>query len=375
MATYLFTACNPQGRKVTEAIEAPSADWVVLKLNKDGYTDIVLHTDNVAANYMQTVEGVSPEQYVKFRQKPSRLADGWWVAKQLYWQLAWLFALLLAGLAYRRWRELPWGALDVVLIALLVLPLAYGWIAQLFNSVYTYNRMVDAANWGRWQEVLDLAQRLEGKAPPEELAFRRARALCGLGRSHEAFQLLKPLGDGQAMPLWMYHARLGEIYSVLKQPEQVVQSAEQAVQLAPGDPTALLDLAETLLRYQPDIPRVESLLHEVRGHAVSDMLAPIVQLVEGQLKLEQGKPSEARQQLEQGLQRWQALGLDEQIAGPITDRGFTYLALACARLGDMTAAHAYYRLAEPRMRALDESDLLERCARELHLEEATGPAR
>lgn len=368
---YLFTACNREGRKVTESIEAPSADWVVLKLNKDGYTDIVLHSDNVSAAYTKPVEGVTPEQYVKFRQKPTPLGDAWWIAKQLYWQLAGLFVLVIAILAYRRWWGMPPAAMDGLLIAVLLMPLAFGLISRLSSWVYTYNRMVGASGWGRWQEVLDLARQLDGKVPPEELAFRRARALCGLGRSDEAFRLLKPLGDGEAMPLWLYHGRMGEIYSVLKQPDQIVEHAELAVQLAPGDPTVLLDLAGTLLRYQPDLPRVERLLDEVRGHAVSDMLAPILQMIQGELKLEQGKAQEARRELEQGLERWQALGLDEQIAGPITDRGLTYLALACARLGDMTAAREHYRQAEPRLRALDHTDLLERCARELRLEEAT----
>src|SRR4051794_6070247 len=122
MAMYLFTACNREGRKVTESIEAPSADWVVLKLNKDGYTDIVLHSDNVFANYTRPVEGVTPEQYVKFRRKPTRLGDAWWVAKQLYWQLAGLFVLVIAVLAYRRWRGNPPGPMDVALIGVLLMP-------------------------------------------------------------------------------------------------------------------------------------------------------------------------------------------------------------------------------------------------------------
>jgi tetratricopeptide (TPR) repeat protein len=330
----------------------------------------VLHSDNVFANYTRPVEGVTPEQYVKFRRKPTRLGDAWWVAKQLYWQLAGLFVLVIAVLAYRRWRGNPPGPMDVALIGVLLMPPAYGLISRLSSWVYTYNRMVGASGWGRWQEVLDLARQLDGKVPPEELAFRRARALCGLGRSDEAFRLLKPLGDGEAMPLWMYHARLGEIYSVLKQPDQIVEHAELAVQLAPGDPTALLDLAGTLLRYRPDLPRVASLLDEVRGHAVSDMLAPILQMTDGQLYLEQGKAHQARRELEQGLERWHALGMDEQLVGPITDRGLTYLALACARLGDKTAAREHFRKAEPRLRALDHTDLLERCAQELRLEEA-----
>jgi hypothetical protein len=367
MATYLFTARDRDGRQVTEAMEAPSADWVVLKLNKDGYTDIVLHTENVSANYTKMVEGVSPKQYVKFRRKPSRLIDTWRAILGFYWSFSGICLAATALFAYRRWAQLPFHPVDIACPIALVLPLVFAIVSQLQRWVYTYNRMVGALGWGRWQEVLDLAAKLDGKVPPEELAFRRARALCGLGRAPEAFALLKPFGDGQAMPLWMYHARLGEIYAVLKQPEKIVEHAELAVQLAPADPTALLDLAGVLLRYQPDLPRVERLLDEVRSHAISDVLSPIVEMTEGQLKLELGKANESRLKLENALQRWESIGLDEAIGGPISDRAHLYLALAYGRLGDLSKAREHYERAEPRLRALDSVDLLERCSRELRL--------
>jgi tetratricopeptide (TPR) repeat protein len=370
MPTYLFTARDREGREVTESIEAPSGDWVVLKLHKDGYSDIVLHTENVAANYTKMVEGLSAKDYLAFRRKPTRLGDAWWIAQRIYWQTALLHVGAIALLGYRRFAGTPLGVTDIVAAGILVLPIVWALVSQLTNWVYTYNRMVDASGWGRWEEVLALAAKLKGKAPPEELAFRNARALAGLGRVSEAFNILKPFGDGQAMPLWMYHARLGEVYVVLKQYDKCVENAELAVKLAPGDPTMLLDLAGTLLRFQPDLPRIEKVLDEVRFHAVSDMLSPILEMTEGALKFEQGYPHEAKVKLESGLKRWLDLGLDEALTGPITDRGYMYLALACARLGDMTGAQAYYQLAAPRLKALNYDDLLERCNRELRLQAA-----
>ena len=47
MLEYLYTAINPKGRKVTEYIEAESADTAVRFLGERGYSDIVLHTDDV----------------------------------------------------------------------------------------------------------------------------------------------------------------------------------------------------------------------------------------------------------------------------------------------------------------------------------------
>jgi len=370
MPTYLFTARDRNGREVTESMDAPSADWIVLKLHKDGYSDIVLHTENVGANYTKMVDGISAKEYLAFRRKPTRLGDALWVARRIYWQSLPLHGGLVAVLVYRRFATIPPGIIDAVAVGLLALPFLFALGSQLTNWVYAYNRMVDASGWGRWEEVLNLAAKLKGRVPPEELAFRTARALCGLGRVSEAFNLLKPFGDGHAMPLWMYHARLGEVYVVLKQYDKCVENAELAAQLAPADPTVLLDLAGTLLRFQPDLPRIERLLDEIRSHAVSDVLSPVLEMTEGALKVEQGYPHAGRVKLENGLKRWLAFGLDEAITGPFTDRCYVYLAIACARLGDLIGARDFYRLAEPRLKALGYDDLLERCHRELRLQAA-----
>ena len=47
--------------------------------------------------------------------------------------------------------------------------------------------------------------------------------------------------------------------------------------------------------------------------------------------------------------------------GSAVDRIHVYLALACAATGDHHAAEEHYRLAEPRLLALNATDLLDRC--------------
>jgi type II secretory pathway component PulF len=68
MAEYLASARTPDDRKVTERIEAESADQVVQILRDRGYADIVLHTDDVSALYSRQSEvdkHISPREYVQ----------------------------------------------------------------------------------------------------------------------------------------------------------------------------------------------------------------------------------------------------------------------------------------------------------------------
>ena len=66
-------------------------------------------------------------------------------------------------------------------------------------SIY-YGRLHKAVDWYRWQEVLDIIDRLKQigkfhfiKVPPLELARNRAKALTGLGHLPEALVEFQPV--------------------------------------------------------------------------------------------------------------------------------------------------------------------------------------
>jgi hypothetical protein len=67
---YILTARTPHGRLVTERVEAVSGDAAVEMFRDQGFTDIVLHTDDVAA-LLQFPKGaqkfVSPRDFVEGR--------------------------------------------------------------------------------------------------------------------------------------------------------------------------------------------------------------------------------------------------------------------------------------------------------------------
>ena len=49
------------------------------------------------------------------------------------------------------------------------------------------------------------------------------------------------------------------------------------------------------------------------------------------------------------------------MTGVLIDRIHAYLTLACAATGDLPAAEEHFRIAEPRLRAFETTDLIERC--------------
>jgi hypothetical protein len=144
-------------------------------------------------------------------------------------------------------------------------------------------------------------------------------------------------------------------------PDRVIECGEKAVEHAPDNVTVLIDLAMSLLRYRRDALRARALLDRAREHAISDVLRPFLIMAEGVLALEEKHPERARPLLEQAIAEAQRFRYASPLVGSAIDRMHTYLALACAVLGDHAAADEHYRIAEPRLRAFDATDMIERC--------------
>jgi tetratricopeptide (TPR) repeat protein len=223
----------------------------------------------------------------------------------------------------------------------------------------------DAGKW-RWSAY----PACEGKSRPRKRAFIQAQALAGLGRLDEAIKILKPFADGQNMPAWLYWGRIGDVYYAAQKYELIVPAAEKAAELAPDNPTVLLDLAMALVRYRQDAVRARKLLLQARTHALSDVLAIFADLIEGMIELESGNPSQARHLFDKTLSALAPFRNATPLIGAAIDRTYACLALAYAATGDRDQAERYYRRAEPRLRALKSHDLIDRCESALELKPA-----
>jgi tetratricopeptide (TPR) repeat protein len=199
--------------------------------------------------------------------------------------------------------------------------------------------------------------------PPDVYAFHQAEALAGLGRLDEAIELVRPLGNGQQMPLWLYWCRMGGLYFRAKEHDQGIACEENASQLAPDNPTVIISLALSLLQYRRDAKRARCLLQEARTHTLSDLLVPVVEMAEGIAALEEGQPAEAQRLLEGSLPKFQPFLRSNPLISTWLAMIHAYLALAATALADHASARRHFGLAEPRLHALRSDDLLSRCQR------------
>ncbi|MBW3599862.1 MAG: hypothetical protein KY475_21645, partial [Planctomycetes bacterium] len=146
-----------------------------------------------------------------------------------------------------------------------------------------------------------------------------------------------------------------------------VPAHEKAAEMAPDNPTILLDLAMSLVRWRRDAARAREFWEQAKTHALSDTLETFARMIEGMIAVESGEAENARNCLEQSIEELKPLRHATPLIGAGIDRAYAYLAIACAESGELAAAKKYYRRCKPRLRALGSNDLLNRCEAALGL--------
>jgi tetratricopeptide (TPR) repeat protein len=265
----------------------------------------------------------------------------------------------MAILLVRRGWGWPWNFGDWILLAMLFFPLVFALVIPIVGTRRRYNRLVEAASWGRWDEVLERLHALGSRVPPREAAARKAQALAGLGRIDEGLRVWAQFSDGSQVPYWMYLVRLSDLYSTARDRESAVAAIEKAAEVAPENPVVLLELAGVLLIFRNDKSRAGVLLNRVRSHKLSDAMVPMLAMVEGVLAIEEGRALDGISRLEESLAGLTII--HNPLVGPVVAKIHAYLALAHAARRDLEAARQHFCLAEPRLRALREDELLLRC--------------
>lgn len=364
---YILSGRNATGKNVTELVEASSADAAVEMLKQRGYTEIVTHTDDVGALFSQQkkiADLITPKEYIGLRERPHYWGRVALVTRKLYLQ-GWKFiAFLLLMLVVHWWMQLRWAVLFYSMAGVVLLfPLVIAILTQLGTRVLRDQRLLELVAWGRWNEALREIDGLHGLVPDQELLWTQAKALAGLGRLNDAIALVTPLANDAARPRWYYYSCLAEVYIVAEHRDEALECGDKALEFAPNNATLFVKKALMLLHCQTDIPRARQLLREARSHALSDVLSPAADAVEGMLLLEEGHPHQAREMLEAGLTGLGRFRAAMPLVGAMQDRFRAYLALSLAAIGERAEAERQFRQAEPRLRALKRAELLARCER------------
>ena len=367
MPRYLLSAKQADGRDVCECVEAADGNAAVKALRKRGCKDIVLHTDEAAALDLERLEQVSPRDFLSLRDASTEWQRTL-VHARVSWHQMWVVHLAFAGfLVWRRFGRAPWGLSDWLALVAVCLPVisALASLLPWFSPARRYDRLVEAIAWGRWDEALQRLPRLRCTVPPLEYAVRKAQALAGLGRLDEALDEMSGFSEDDTVPEWLYWGRLAEVYGAAGRFDGALECKEKAVKCAPQNPTSLLDLVPSLLRCGGKVRRAESLLARAKSQTLSDTLVPFADAAEGMLALERGEPEEGKRHLTQAIAGLSAFRLTSPLIGGVEASFRAWLAIACARLGDADNARREFELAEPRLRAVKEEDLIRRCEQAL----------
>lgn len=365
---YLLTGRRADGAKVTERVEAASGDAAVETLRKRGYSEIVLHTDEVMALHpgqSSFEKTITPQEYVEIRNNGTLWGSVWFLVRKMYKSM-WGTDLLLLGLfGLRRYLYVPWGPWDWFLVAALLFPIAFALATQVFSSARRYNRLINAVAWGQWEDVLRQIDGLRGRVPSYDLTSHKAKALAGLGRLDEALKVIQEVANDPQVPPWLFQSLLEDVYARAHKTDEAIQAAERAIELAPENATVLLNLALDYLEHRRNLPKARQLVEQVRSHALSDVVAPMFQIAEGLLALEDEHFQKAKLHLDAAATGLAPFRNASPLIGVFQDKTHAYQAIVAAAIGDVADAQRHFRAAEPRLRALRSDKLLGRCQQAL----------
>ncbi len=363
MPTFLLTVTDEVGKRDTMSVSAETAQEAVALLESQGCTDITLHTEDAGAVFtsVEVLEGgdITAADIVEFRS----MSDGaffWWVTAMLYKKAWWLMVIALALLAINWLLSDGFGLTFFLACGLFLFPLAIAFWSTFTGFARRYNRMLECFAWARWEQVLEQIPALRGSVPEFELDGREAGALAGLGRLDEALALTKKHADSEEIPRWMYYGRVAEVLDVAKQHEEAMRRHQLALDDAPENPTAQLDLAMSLLANEAEPDLARRLIEQAQQQHLSDVLQLVLPGIEGLLALNEGRFTEAVplfHQLDAGLR---PLLPGSPLIGVFLDAGQGYLAITYAHLNEHEKAERHMQLALPRLRALKSNRILDR---------------
>jgi Tetratricopeptide repeat len=364
MPEYLATVRGSDGRKSVENVEARSADEAVRFIRERGCELITLHTDDLTALFTQQrkrEKHISARDYILMRSLPRGIGLFWVLTLKGYRSMLWPMIFVAIALVTLRSAGQPWGFWDWLCLSILAFPVIVGLVAGLkarfrFSK---YLRMQDALWSGRWAETLDRSERLGSMArhlPPSSLALIRAQAMAGMGRLDEGLKLLKPFAGETSLPLWRYESMRAEVYQFANRRDLAIVQLEKALESAPDNIMLMLLLARDVLIQSQDTRRAREFLDRARIHAISDLLLPMVDLREGHILLEEGRPREALPFLEAALKVFRARQFMPMGYLPV-EQTLLILARTHAALGDQEEARKLYGKARPRLVALRNPDV------------------
>ena len=370
MSKYVWTGRNQWGQNVVREIEAPSATESQAQLLAEGLTNLALKEEEVMAAVQagfpkdSKIFGepitISAADRLTAADKPVvTMWDGIRTGIKQSLSISLLIVAVIAVNAARGdWFYTGVGATALIAWLLFIICLS-------LPSIY-YRKLISAADWNRWNEVLSLVAALKVigrlsfiKIPAAELARHRAKALAALGWPDEALAEYKQYEGRPDCPKWLHKLFVASIYVTLKRYDKAIE-LNQAVIAENNLPIAWAELAYRYARYKRDPVKAREAMNEALKSPTADAVKPNRHRCEGVIAYLNCDYARAQQEFETAIQM-----VEKEKWRPYRDghlaiaRG--YLCCVLAKQGNFADAKTCFTQAKSYLIATDETELLEEC--------------
>ncbi|WP_417385991.1 tetratricopeptide repeat protein [Gimesia sp.] len=368
MPVFLISGNNENGKRETRRVEADNSQDAVRECEEQGLTEIVLHNDDAFA---AATDLFGPQPDVDQNLTAADLVEMQYLTnfqlflfylRKSYWQLRWVIPVLILIAVYR-WDQVSGpDETDYIMLGFLLLPIPICFWNAYYSLGRKYDRLIYEFSWGNWEEVLHQVARLRGKIPDFELSARAAVALAALDRFDEALAQMEPYEESDEVPRWMYLGRLSELYEVTKDYDTVIECMRQAYEIAPENPTVIIDYAYALTKTNRDSPLAAELIADAEELHLNDLVALLLKYFKGVLELNFRNYRAAEALFRQCEAELVPLAVNQALLQQIVDLNRGYLAVTLAELEEKEEAERLYQLSLPRLQALDCELIMDRYA-------------
>ncbi len=280
------------------------------------------------------------------------------------WGWTFCFALVGDALAIRSW----WRTGHLRPTPLVLTLVAVAWFLLTVLPSALYKRMLDASVWHRWSEILALAPVLRTLRPlkliQEDLDFRCARALIGLGRQADAMERVERYA-GAGTPAQASHCiRMASLRAARHDHDGAIELARAAIDKSPTTGSHYVDCAGFLLGAERFREAAEALT-EAERHELPKVARAVLQIYRGRICLGNGDHRNAITQIRGGLNE-----LGAKPRSPLIEamawRATAFLGIALAAVGELEEARSAFEPVRAYLEATDEQKLIAQYETSIH---------
>jgi tetratricopeptide (TPR) repeat protein len=364
MPIYLWSGKDKHGNPIAQRLETQSAAEAKQLLVERGYTDLELHTEEIAQEVHQQMGGkvheFSAEEELKFRQGSRKTWPR--IIVKIFKESRQLFTIVVLLCSLFAYLRQPLGFAICLGIGLWF----FGYCLWVSLPGYLFSKLNEATEWHRWKQVLQIVTRIQCvnqlnlvKLPDSALARYRAAALAGLGRLEEGVTEYQKYENTPGLPRWLFLGLIAGIYDVAHDYDRALNCNRQSL-CEKHSAAMALDLAWRLIYRKQDVIGARQAMAEADKSEPSVLGKPFLKRCTGLIAYEERDYTTAQRDLEESLRLFRTHIDKPFVVGNIRlTQGL--LCLCHAKLGDQPTAKRHFAECKEFLKAIGEDELLRNC--------------